>query len=886
MNPAFKTAAWIVLGASVAVEPAGASPSCTPLYHIDVTLDPGEGTLRGSMEIETCGESVLWLYPNRLAEPPGILDAMNAYWIYPHHPNPGRMEILTDHEHIDLPAGHPLAGIDGMAVKVPAADGVAKLEYEATIPKRYGAFGRARGGVLMVAGWHPMLAGQDLESPPPPALFDIRLRAPGGYEIVLGGTTLAGGKTAEYATGPVGYVPLAAYPRLETSEAECLGTIVRWHGLDGRPAMPDFEPGSSEVLGLPDTLPDIMAYDRPLMAMEVACRTVEILGDAVRPGSVVDLVEAPLRLEIATPTWGPVFVSDRIFDILPARKAWKFHEFALARAIASSLVERTSPGAGFTPDFVAAEVVERYTDAWHGAAEDMRDILKYGAFLAAIDYFLYSPLVEFREAYFFTVAEQDWLRDEPWAFMNRLPRGKLYHDKLVDLVGADAVDRVVDGFLAGKGSVLDLAAKEAGEDLGWFWDQWSRAYPSLNYRVTDVRSKPLAGGLERHEALIVRDGDSVREPVKVRFVLEGGATADAVWPGDGSSGTVSIEAEEDLDSVIVDPDFRLFEDPSITKNHPRFDNYSTHPWRPPVFTALALTSNITDLSGNLDITFDMRRKFDIVEGIRMRIVAATWGQGATVWYTRGFGPKRDLDHAAWYVGTWITGFHHSSPYGWHDEGGWHGGTAFSTGIYLTHDDRFYFWNPTGGWQASLSLGYSLGVDDNRWSPDGLRHSLWADARGFYLWTPAGGHTFAIYGGASGVFVDPYRGQLGSLSSHEILRGFDADETFGRVLLYACAEYRHTFVQSLDVNLLQLVTLQGIQGVLFAGVGSASREDSYRGLFAPDRMFTEVGYGLRGILAYFGSYPGIVAVDLAVPITPLHRPGRLPLAIQLAFNHVF
>jgi hypothetical protein len=91
---------------------------------------------------------------------------------------------------------------------------------------------------------------------------------------------------------------------------------------------------------------------------------------------------------------------------------------------------------------------------------------------------------------------------------------------------------------------------------------------------------------------------------------------------------------------------------------------------------------------------------------------------------------------------------------------------------------------------------------------------------------------------------------------------------------------------MNVDVLHYATWQGIQGVLFAGAGTATREDSYRGLFATDRIFTEVGYGLRGIIAFFGAYPGIVALDLAVPVTPLDRPGRLPVALRLSFNHVY
>lgn len=906
----------------------GSGGDCTPLYGLDVTLDPKAGLLAGTMSLtlECEGspgdEVLLWLYPNRLAEPPASLNAMNTHWIYPYHFKPGSMDIEAVRsagvevddgsiEEVELPGDHPLAAARRIAVTVPARPdetGAVRIEvdYRVRIPKRYGLFGRARGGVLLATGWHPMVAasgpgGWDLAAPPPEARYEVRIEVKGEHDVIVGDVFSPSGGVIEVEAGPVSSLPLAAYPELRTSKATCKGVTIRWHGLGKRPDLQQFEPGAGPVQGLPDELPDVMSYDRPLMAMETACRVVHLAsasGLRMKKGTVLDLLEAPLRLEVAAPTQGPVVVSDRAFDILPAKKAWKFHEFQIARAAAAVLVMRTMRGAGDPAaeatgaDFAAAEIVERYTEQYHGAEEDAVDILKWGSFLAAIDYFIYSPLVEFREAYFLTVAEKDWLRDEPWAFMNLMPRGKLYHHKLVDLLGAQAVDRIAEGFLEGEGSIRALAEKEADQDLGWFWSQWSVAYPSLNYRVASATTTLLGSGRYRHVARVQRQGETtIREPVTVRFLLKGGGHVDGLWLDSGPSGTVVLESDRKLQKVLVDPEMRLFEDASLTKNHPRFDNASKASWRPPVFAAFAITSNITDLSGDVDILFDMRRKYDLISGFRMRLVAATWGQGGTAWYSHGLGKKRDMDHAVWHVGGFVTGFHHNASFGYLDGTGEdatrRGGTSFTAGLYLDHDDRFYPYNPMDGWNFGLSASYSVGVDDDKWGePGALRHVFSAGTRAFYLWTPVGGHTFALYGGASGNFGDPYRGQLETLSTQSVLRGFDVDETFGRVLVYACLEYRHLFTHALNINVVHYATLQGIQGVLFAGAGTVTREDSYRGLFATDRIFSEVGYGLRGIIAFFGSYPGIVALDLAVPITPLERPGRLPVALRLAFNHVF
>ncbi len=914
----------------LAREVSASGAACTPTYRVSVTIDPGSGAVDGreTLDLECqggCpGQAVVWLYPNRLAEPPPGLDAMNTYWIYPYSFEPGSMDLgkvavdgtvvpSGDVTQVEMPEGHALTGIRMAAVSIPLPPGVDRttieIEFRARVPRRYGLFGRARKGMVLATGWHPVLAasgpaGWDLETPPPAAAHEIEVTLPAGFDAVIGDAVSQGngdGKARTVAiSGFAASVPIVAFRKLHRSEVTCSGVSVTWLGLDPRPPGGEAEwtPGDEGALPVPEGLPDVMALDRPLHAMGVACGTLDVLaasGSPVQPGTEILMVEIPLRLELAASTGGIVLVSDRMFDILPLRKAWKFHEFQLVRAVAASLVERSSRGSGdqaevaMTSDFVASAIVERYTATFHGKHEDARDILKYGAFIAAVDYFLYSPLVEFREAYFDTIAEQDWLRDEPWAFLDSQPRGKLFWEKTVDLLGTAAAARIVDRYLSGEGSIRSLAREEAGEDLGWFWDQWSRPYPSLNYRVGEVESGKLEGGGYLHTAAVERQGDTwIREPVVVRFVAVDGSHVDAIWDAAGPRGGVSVRTASVLDRVVVDPEMRLFEDPSLTPNHPRLDNTSEPEWRPPVFAAIALTSNITELTGDIDVYFDLRRKYDLLNSISIRLVLATWGEGGTIWYSRGFGPKLDMDHSAWHAGAYLRGFHHEPGYVFTDGSGkWPGGTAITAGVFLGHDSRFYAWNPTRGWQASLYADYGLGIDDPGSGERGdLRHLFTAGTRAFFLWTPRGGHTLAFYGGAGGAFGNPYRGQLESLSSQLILRGFDADETFGRIRIYACFEWRHMFVHGLDWNIAHFITVQGIQGVLFAGAGTASRVESMHGLFAEDRLFTEVGYGLRLLTAHFGTYPSMIALDLAIPITPTDRPGRLPVALRLAFNQVF
>jgi hypothetical protein len=137
----------------------------------------------------------------------------------------------------------------------------------------------------------------------------------------------------------------------------------------------------------------------------------------------------------------------------------------------------------------------------------------------------------------------------------------------------------------------------------------------------------------------------------------------------------------------------------------------------------------------------------------------------------------------------------------------------------------------------------------------------------------------------GTFFDMPEGQLQSLSDRLALRGFESDETLGRVRAFAAVEYRHMWAQNMGLNILDLAMLEGIKGVLFAGAGTVSEKDGYDGLFETDRMFAEVGYGIALLVNYLGAYPNVVEVDLAVPVYPLPsaRKGRQPVGIYLSFH---
>ena len=173
------------------------------------------------------------------------------------------------------------------------------------------------------------------------------------------------------------------------------------------------------------------------------------------------------------------------------------------------------------------------------------------------------------------------------------------------------------------------------------------------------------------------------------------------------------------------------------------------------------------------------------------------------------------------------------------------------------------------------------------------------ARAFGLWSPASHHTFALYGGATGLAGDPVASNLASFSHRLILRGFDIDETYHRLGLYAVTEYRHTLATGRGMSTPFFTWIERLQGVLFVGGGTGSNPNNYDGLFTAERLYSEVGYGVRIHTLIFGVQQYILALDLALPLSPTDRrrevitsdgstelQERDPLKITVGITHTY
>jgi hypothetical protein len=235
-----------------------------------------------------------------------------------------------------------------------------------------------------------------------------------------------------------------------------------------------------------------------------------------------------------------------------------------------------------------------------------------------IDSLLYAPQIPFREVYFPSVEEPDPFRDEPWYFMNELPRGKRILGKIEDLVGEKRTAALVAAYLKKEARFEELVERTLGK-AQWFFSQWYGAYPKVNYRLKEMRDVPLDNGKVRHLVEVVREGAVIREPVTVRLEDERGAVKELVWDNDRREEHLVWISDAPLKNVEIDPEHRVVETADLTLGHPYHDNTNRLPWRPPMFTRLVLWGDLTTGEPYIDLGFWFRRRYDVTNVFAERL---------------------------------------------------------------------------------------------------------------------------------------------------------------------------------------------------------------------------------------------------------------------------
>ena len=670
---------------------------------------------------------------------------VNYYWVYPRRFDPGAMELISvsvgEGRAATRLAGsawwsqpHAVAGQGTLwAIDLPAPVAPGQLvdvtmDYRGDIPERYGSLGCVDRRCTLAGGFYPMVAaiddaGWDLAAPPLSTAMEVAV------DLVEPAAALLFDRYSaqpvahiEARSPPVPYASLVVAPRW-FSRTRTVGNVVIRHLATTPP------PPSEEARGqiLPYTLENYQRY-----ALDVAAQAFELLaelGVRAAPGTEITMVEAPLRMRLAASHPGVVLLSDCWYRIWPAERFRKFHRRELVRSLAGNFFAAQMRRAAVespaevevAADILGAYAMDRFTLRQYSKREFAGDILRPVAFVPIIDQLLYAPQTMFSAAYFGAVVDDEPLRDEPHRFMHQRPRGRLYYEKLRDLLTADALTRAMRAMIAGRGH-QQAAAAAYGADLDWFFRQWRLPHARVNYRLVGARLTRLANGDYDHRITVARDtavGDVAQvEPVVVLAVMAGGERHLLRWNGSGNQTTLSLRSPARLARVVVDPHGRLVEAKLPgAEQHPRFDNRNNHRLRF-VYQSFGVILNLSDSSALLAADFTLSRVHDVKNRLRFLLFTSEdVSAGLTVGYRRRFGPTVDSDTLMRSISLWAGVERLNADFFSQNGDSERGATRFSLTLQNRNDDRLYFYEPMNA--RALALGATLsvtrrdhGVDDN------------------------------------------------------------------------------------------------------------------------------------------------------------------------------
>jgi hypothetical protein len=860
-----------------------------PQVTIDVAIDPAHRTARGTVDLELTNETggplpavELWRYPAHFAHLPPELNDFNFYWVYPRVFSPGSMAleaVTVDGQPAraaiadSFPAGRGTLYRIPLAAPLPPGGRVhVAAKFSTTIPERYGPFGCVDRACTLAGGFYPMPVEQGAEGwqhQAPPARSDVTITvaAPPGSDLYLDGkNTIPGTRTALPGV-PFALVTVehGLYERTLVHD----GVTVRFASHTALPPPPEEPPGKAMPY---------LGEDRAQIVLDATKDALDLLGElglSAPRGSRIDLVEAPLRLELAQPAAGAVLVSDRIFRIVPVERFRKFHTFQLVRAIfaqlcAARLAERERPGdLGWSPDVAASWLVDQFTLRDYRKSEFARDILRWVAFIPTIDRILYAPQIPFATAYFNSLDDPDPTRADPMRFSSEVPRGKVIYEKLRDRLGDPDTAQVVRAEWSGE-PLREAAERVAGSSLAQFFAQWLGKYPQVDYRFEVVGEERK--GIHRVYRIRVykRGPHPPVEKVELRLTEWGGQRHDLAWDGEGREHVFTVETERTVQSIELDPRGRLSEHLDGENDDMRLGNRSPSAVKF-IYNNFGGLINFQNLSLDLSLDFSLSRIYDVKNSGRFVIYRSQTTQvGLLAAYGRNWGrlvtPSRTTSGAS--VG--ITAARLEPTFGRTGEAP-QPGTRLTFSASLGYDDRLYIWEPWRAWSFGATANYVLTVlDDGRVLQQGS-----IGVSGERIAPLAVGHGIAVMVGAAATFGDLQTpSQMLSAGAPSFLRGYEADELLGPLRATLQLEYRHTFVHDLDWNIFHLVYIRGISGAVFTEVGAITECGTYS--VTRHDLFGDVGYSLRLVEEWLGVGQTVFNVDVAIPsetLTRSRRPAR-------------
>ncbi len=171
----------------------------------------------------------------------------------------------------------------------------------------------------------------------------------------------------------------------------------------------------------------------------------------------------------------------------------------------------------------------------------------------------------------------DEYRDPVGLAFNVYLKAELFYEMLHFVVG-DSSFKAATRELVSRHAASHIAETEmreafetaAGQELGWFFDQWLRATPTVDYKQGKVRKRKLDDDSWVTEIDLERKGDGIM-PVEVEIELGDGQRVVKRWDGKEKQTTLTVETPKKPREVNVDPDDRIMDSNALNNTNTRLE---------------------------------------------------------------------------------------------------------------------------------------------------------------------------------------------------------------------------------------------------------------------------------------------------------------------------
>lgn len=859
-------------------------------YDISVREDGNDLTGTARISIDPVGAArldtvVLFLFPNILQERLAGEDSRSYFTIHPARFRRGGMRLtaLTLADGTALPwTGVDLARPDGRggviflpqgtairATLPEPASGTIELvaEFEVHVPERFGTFSWYDRDLFLTGGWYPLVAARtaagewDLSGDFPRVDAKVSLDVRADHWALLGdelsppGEGTGGRRTVVATVRSRPHVLLLVSDSLYVKQGEGVKVL---------------QPEKSVRLARRerDSAEDALAF----LAKEHVIATATSGGGISVSSEDALLYEAPLTRELTFHD-APVGVfSFRTYRVLPFLK--RYHDVHVARAaIAAKLrdhVYELEPGddASWVLDVVVWHLALRYQDESHKDMRDVRDYARPFSFIPAVDLVLNTPDFPFAAEYYDNWYFTDLVRDDVTRFHHLRPNGRVAFEKLVDLLGAEKANEIVAAYLTAKpedGGFRAVAARTAGRDLGWFFDQWRAPLPRVNYVLEKLLLEKTKNGEWVTQVKLRADGKRVNEPVEVRARAKG-LDAHETWnPALEGEKTVELFTQERPKAIELDWRGRLFETN-------RRDNRFPPVWRTLLqYAWVDYEFKLNTLDAAVGLQFE--RSNDLSEEIDLGAFYLQQSRGAQLGYVHSFGPPtfyRGLLHR---IGAFLLLEDLDEEFGkdglkvvpgFDPEISKVDKTLGINGIYR-YDSRDDWRFSRFGTRGFLSAEVGTSISKQR-----SRYQL-VEGDIVHIRRLTDNNVFAVQL-KGGTFVgtnpkDVPLSKLFYLGGIDDNRGISTPDITGPTKFLSTFEWRHFAMHDVDAN-LYMGRVRSVQGAVFVDSGYIS--PGTRHVPPVNDWITSTGYGLRLHYDLFGIRPMVFRLDVAQRVDDLDR----------------